>query len=82
VAFGQTGVTLDAAVIIQDGGSDLDVGSYSAPESCDWNNDGKKDLIAGHFGTTLKLYLNGGTDAAPALNYTSTVPTITNLNYG
>ena len=34
----------------------------------DWNGDGKKDLIVGHFmgkDGNVKLFINSGTDAAP-----------------
>lgn len=37
-----------------------------APVSVDWNNDGKKDLIAGQFKEGLiRLYLNRGEDSNP-----------------
>ncbi len=42
---------------------------HLVPVVSDWNNDGKKDLIVGHFsgslGGNMKLFLNQGTDAAP-----------------
>ncbi len=39
---------------------------HLVPRACDWNNDGKKDLIVGQFGEgAIRLYLNQGTDAAP-----------------
>ncbi|MDO8589295.1 MAG: VCBS repeat-containing protein [Armatimonadota bacterium] len=34
---------------------------------CDWNNDGKKDLLVTHFDGKVEIYLNQGTDAAPVL---------------
>lgn len=44
---------------------DIEVG-HLVPSACDWNNDGKKDLIVGQFaGGAIRLYLNEGTDAAP-----------------
>ena len=36
-------------------------------EICDWNNDGKKDLLVADGRGWLWLYLNQGTDAAPVL---------------
>jgi len=33
----------------------------------DWNNDGKKDLVAGDSSGQVWLFLNGGTDKAPVL---------------
>jgi hypothetical protein len=39
---------------------------HLVPCVVDWNNDGKKDLVVGQFGSgAIRLYLNGGTDAAP-----------------
>ena len=46
--------------------SNVAVGQHAAPCVADWNNDGKKDLIAGYFGSGLKVYLNNNTDADPA----------------
>jgi len=44
---------------------DVEVG-HLVPRACDWNNDGKKDLIVGQFRDgAIRLYLNEGTDAAP-----------------
>lgn len=64
-AFGalQEGVKVEA-----DGKAiDVDVG-HLVPVVIDWNEDGKKDLLVGQFsGGKIRLYLNQGTDAAPAL---------------
>ncbi len=54
---------------IKVGGEDIDfrVG-HNVPVVADWNSDGKKDLIVGHFtgnDGNIKLFLNEGTDAAP-----------------
>lgn len=39
---------------------------HLVPCVVDWNNDGKKDLVVGQFRNgAIRLYLNGGTDAAP-----------------
>ena len=44
---------------------DIEVG-HLVPRACDWNNDGKKDLIVGQFRDgAIRLYLNEGTDSAP-----------------
>ena len=60
---------LQTGVPIQDGGSDLMVSSHAAPEVAYWNNSGKKDLIVGEFtGGKVKLFLNTGSDAAPAFS--------------
>jgi hypothetical protein len=40
---------------------------YARPEVCDWNNDGRKDLLVADGRGWLWLYLNEGTDAAPEL---------------
>jgi hypothetical protein len=40
----------------------------SSPEVADFNGDGKKDLLAGNTEGQLLLYLNAGTDAAPAFS--------------
>ncbi len=45
---------------------------HLVPRACDWNNDGKKDLIVGQFGNgAIRLYLNQGTDAAPVFGESS-----------
>ncbi len=55
-------------VRVQDGGSNLDVGSRSSPVSADWNDDGKKDLLVGETYGSIKYYENTGTNANPAFN--------------
>jgi hypothetical protein len=60
---------LQAGVCIQDGGSPLAVDIMSAPTVVDWNNDGRKDLVAGQFSYgKIKVYLNQNTDAAPVFD--------------
>lgn len=51
--------------LIQADNSDLSVGvnANSKVFFTDWNSDGKKDMVVG--GSTLNLFLNVGTDAAP-----------------
>jgi hypothetical protein len=65
------GVTLRFAgpELINDGGTPIDVGYYGAPTMSDWNRDGAKDLILGQFDLgKVRLYLNQGSDTAPAFN--------------
>jgi hypothetical protein len=51
---------------IKVGGTVLDVGRYSVPSVCDWNNDGRKDLVVGQFWDgKVRLYINRGTDSCP-----------------
>ncbi len=40
---------------------------HARPDICDWNNDGRKDLVASDGAGTVTVYLNEGTDAAPVL---------------
>ena len=52
---------------------DVEVG-HLVPHTCDWNNDGKKDLIVGQFKNgAIRLYLNQGTDSAPVFGESSLV---------
>jgi len=55
---------------VQAGGADIHVASYSVPSLADWNSDGLTDLIVGEKTATLegkiRVYLNSGTNAAPA----------------
>jgi len=53
---------------IEAGGQAIDVEiGHAVPSVVDWNGDGKKDLIVGQFGGgKIRLYLNQGTDSAPA----------------
>ena len=40
---------------------------HAAPYVCDWNRDGKRDLLVGQFGGgKLRIYLNDGTNDRPA----------------
>jgi len=40
---------------------------HARPDICDWNNDGRKDLVASDGAGTVTVYLNEGTDAEPVL---------------
>ena len=59
---------------VQNAGSDLDVGSYSAPVYHDWNNDGAPDLIVGE-GTNgnVRIYPNRTSALSPSFSGYSTV---------
>ncbi|MFO7908071.1 MAG: FG-GAP-like repeat-containing protein, partial [Pirellulaceae bacterium] len=62
----------DPEQVVQAGGSDLQVDSYSVPTMADWNSDGLDDLIVGEKTATgdgkVRVYLNTGTAAAPAFD--------------
>ncbi|MHC4403790.1 MAG: FG-GAP repeat domain-containing protein [Planctomycetota bacterium] len=40
---------------------------HARPDVCDWNNDGRKDLIVADGAGTVTVYLNQGSDADPKL---------------
>jgi hypothetical protein len=42
-------------------------GGHARPAVCDWNNDGRKDLLVADGDGWLTLFLNEGTDAEPVL---------------
>lgn len=48
-------------------GYDIKVAN-SAPSILDYNNDGKKDMVAGSFDGTLRIYINTGTDESPVFS--------------
>ncbi|MDO8588864.1 MAG: VCBS repeat-containing protein [Armatimonadota bacterium] len=41
-------------------------GGHARPDICDWNNDGKKDLVVADGDGWITLFLNTGTDANPS----------------
>lgn len=59
-----------AAEMVQAAGTDIHAGSYTVPSLVDWNSDGRLDLIVGEKLATgegkVRVYLNSGSDAAPA----------------
>ncbi len=61
--------TFDGGTFLQVGltGSktDIDVGYRATLAVVDWNNDGKKDLLAGATDAKIRIYLNEGADHAP-----------------
>ena len=59
------------AGLINAGGSPIDL-IFPSPCVYDWDGDGKKDLIVGHFSSgKVNLYLNTGTNDAPVLGSSS-----------
>lgn len=42
-------------------------GGHARHDVCDWNNDGRKDLVASDGDGKVTVFLNEGTDAAPVL---------------
>ncbi|MDI7258432.1 MAG: PKD domain-containing protein [Thermodesulfobacteriota bacterium] len=58
------------------GGLPIDVGDSAIPVVCDWDNDGKKDLLVGNSTGALILYRNTGSDASP--DFTESIPLISN----
>ena len=61
--------TLEAPEALQAGGKTIDVEiGHAAPFVCDWNGDGKRDLLVGQFGGgKLAIHENTGSAAEPAL---------------
>ena len=53
---------------VQDGSSNLTVGSVSTPCVVDWNRDGKKDLLVGETYGTVHFFENQGIDEDPVFN--------------
>jgi hypothetical protein len=49
---------------------------HARPDICDWNNDGRKDIVASDGAGTVTVYLNEGTDAEPALSPGRKVKTV------
>ena len=64
---------LSKGVMLEAGGEPIDIEiGHLVPRVCDWNNDGKKDLIVGQFRNgSISLYLNEGTDTAPVFGESS-----------
>lgn len=64
--FAQIPAYKDAGTI-KAGGSAISI-LVPAPCACDWNGDGKTDLIAGQFTDgKINLYINNGTNSSPQL---------------
>ncbi len=45
--------------------TDIDVGARATPTPVDWNNDGRKDLVAGALDGRLHLFINESADSLP-----------------
>ncbi|KPL24733.1 MAG: hypothetical protein AMJ75_02910 [Phycisphaerae bacterium SM1_79] len=62
--------TLRQGIKLKAAGEPIDVEiGHLVPCVCDWNSDGKKDLIVGQFNSgAIRLYLNQGTDTEPVFN--------------
>jgi hypothetical protein len=54
--------------VVGAGQSLVQVSGNAVPFVADWNNDGRKDLLVGQGDGTIRLFLNIGTDAAPAFD--------------
>ena len=50
---------------MQKDGTAINAGIRAAPVTNDWNEDGKKDLIAGSMDGTIKIYINDGSESNP-----------------
>jgi len=61
---------LGPETFVESGGVDIDVPGYSVPSTADWNDDGLPDLIVGEGGAAgkVRVYLNTGTESAPAFD--------------
>lgn len=68
LAVGAAGAEFQEGIPLKAGGEVIDVTQgHLMPTVMDWNDDGKKDLVVGQFkGGRIRLYLNEGSDAAPA----------------
>ena len=65
ITFAEAPTFLDGE-FIQDGGSRIDAAYYTMPYAMDWDGDGKKDLLVGHFiPSKIRFYKNIGTDDNP-----------------
>jgi hypothetical protein len=51
--------------LVQAGGADIDVGTYSVPSYVDWDNDGLGDLVIGGGNGKVRIYVNVGTESNP-----------------
>ncbi|MFH1963194.1 MAG: VCBS repeat-containing protein [bacterium] len=77
--------SFDYAEIVGNGTkSTVDVGGYATPFVCNWNNDGKKDLVTGKYDGGIDVFINFGTDDSPVFGSATNVMTGTNtlLNIG
>ncbi|MHC4461369.1 MAG: FG-GAP-like repeat-containing protein [Planctomycetota bacterium] len=54
--------------LVQAGGVNIDVGTYSVPSFVDWDNDNLKDLVIGTGSGYVRVYLNDGAESAPSFS--------------
>jgi len=54
--------------LVQAGGVNIGVGTYSVPSFVDWDNDNLKDLIIGTGSGYVRVYLNDGAESAPSFS--------------
>ena len=55
----------DAGTFVQANSSDISIGARATSIFDDWNNDGKKDLIAGAYDGKIHIFINEGTNSTP-----------------
>jgi hypothetical protein len=60
--------SFETMVQVYCGVNPIDVTFYGSPGTCDWNQDGLKDLMVGQHGGEIRLFLNEGTNSAPVFN--------------
>jgi hypothetical protein len=69
--------TLTNAGRVKSRGVDIQTNNNAWPWVCDWNNDGRKDLLVGQEGigapSNVYVYLNQGSDAEPVFNESTPV---------
>ena len=58
----------NASEFLLDGTDVLSAGNNSDPAPCDWNRDGRKDLLVGNSNGTVLYFVNRGTDADPVFD--------------
>ena len=64
-----TAAVMDAGTYLQFGPlgakSNIRVSGRATPTLCDWNQDGRRDLLVGEYSGKVRIYLNEGTDHEP-----------------
>lgn len=58
----------ESGVPIQENDEPIDVGLAASPTVCDWNNDGRLDLIIGNYDGYVSYYQNIGTNTTPYMD--------------
>ncbi len=62
---GELSLVLGREELVEAGGVDIDVGTYSVPSYVDWDNDSLSDLVIGTGSGYVRVYLNVGTQSNP-----------------